>query len=265
MIFSFYKMHGLGNDFVIIDQRATEINLTPETIRLIADRRLGIGCDQVIIIKNHPHYDCSMEIFNQDGSAAEACGNAARCVSTLMPNKLSKILVGKRVLEANNSIDGVTINMGHPEFSWEKIPMTREQDNPLVSFETSNFETGIVVNIGNPHLIFFTDNLADIDINTIGPRFEHHKIFPNKINVSFAHVVARDSIILRVWERGVGETQACGTAACATFAGARKLMLIDNKATIKLPGGALHCAENANGTIEMHGPATMAFKGEWGS
>jgi len=264
MKFPFLKMHGLGNDFVIIDQRLTEFPLDAEEIKLIAHRKLGIGCDQVIIIKSHPLYDCMVEIFNQDGSSAEACGNAARCVALLIQKKSSTILMGGHPLAAKiTNHDEVAVDMGKPEFAWDKIPLSQEHAPPLIHFKAPGFEVGVAVNIGNPHVIFFTDDISGLTLQSLGPTFEHDSRFPNRVNVSFAQIINKGYVKLRVWERGAGETEACGTAACATFAAARKLELIESKATISLPGGNLSCMENADGSIKMIGPAKLAFTGIW--
>lgn len=263
MMLQFYKMHGLGNDFVIVDARGKKIDLSSDDARKIGDRRRGVGCDQLVIIRDHQLYDCSMEIFNNDGSKAEACGNATRCIAFLLNKPNVEILSSDRVLKAMILADGkVSVNMGVPDFAWDSIPMSKFISSPLLSFDIKGFERGVVVNVGNPHLIFFKDQIKGIDVKYIGSFFERNELFPEGVNVSFAEVMDRKTVDLRVWERGAGETLACGTAACATFAAARYLNEVDSDVTINLPGGLLSCTEDVNGNIHMSGEAKFSFKGE---
>lgn len=252
MSIPFIKMQALGNDFIVIDQRTAMANISLEQIKLMSDRRLGIGCDQFIIVKPHSQYDCAIEIFNSDGSSAEACGNATRCIATLLPKEHSIISVGLRVLETEHNEHGmVAVNMGLPEVYL---------NDSLLRF---GFKQVMIVDIGNPHLVFFIDDLEKIDVASLGPKFENDPIFPNKTNVSFARIISRNEIELKVWERGAGETLACGTAACAVFAGARKLNMVGGEATLNLPGGSLICIENSDNSITLRGVANKVFEGVW--
>lgn len=263
MMLQFYKMHGLGNDFVIVDARGKEVDLSPDDVRKIGDRRRGVGCDQLVIIRDHKLYDCSMEIFNNDGSRAEACGNATRCIAFLLNKPSVEILSSGKVLKAMILDNGeVSVNMGIPNFAWDSIPMSKSIPLPSLSFDINGFESGIVVNVGNPHLIFFKDEIKGINVKDIGSFFEKNELFPEGINVSFAKILDRKTIDLRVWERGAGETLACGTASCATFAAARYLDKVDVDVLINLPGGFLLCTEHENGNIHMSGEAKFSFKGE---
>jgi diaminopimelate epimerase len=254
-MFIFYKMHGLGNDFVIIDQRNQQLSLSTDDIKLICHRKYGVGCDQLIVIKNYPQHDCEIAIFNNDGSHAGACGNATRCVAMLLKKNICLIKVGDRSLMAKITESGdIAVDMGIPEFI-NKQPM---------AFDIAGFEhQGIVVDVGNPHLVFFVENLTAVDLAYLGPIFENHQYFPERINVSFATIAEDNQINLRTWERGAGITQACGTAACAAFAAATKQNKIDDKSNIIMEGGSLQCSWSNDGTIIMQGPACLVYQGEW--
>lgn len=263
MILQFYKMHGLGNDFVIIDSRGKNITISQEDIRKISDRKKGVGCDQLIIIRDHEAYDCYIEIFNNNGSKAEVCGNATRCVARLLKKNSVEILSSGRVLKALSiGDDKISVNMGLPYFGLDLIPVSKFASSPVIAFDIEGFEKGIVVNVGNPHLIFFKDEIGVINVRDIGSFFEKNDLFPKGINVSFAKIVNIKTIDLRVWERGAGETLACGTAACATFAAARYLHHVDSSVIVNLPGGSLCCAEDEQGNIHMSGETKLSFYGE---
>lgn len=265
MIFCFTKMQALGNDFVLIDQREREVAISSDQIMQIADRRHGVGCDQVIMIYSHAEYDCSMRVYNQDGSPASACGNATRCVAELLQAHYSKILVGDRVLEAQySSSDNMLVNMGKAIFDWEKIPLSKKVDTKKVHFDMLGFKLdGVTLSMGNPHIVFFTDDIDTIDLKLIAPGIENHELFPQKVNVSFARVINENNIHLRTWERGVGETPACGTAACAAFAAAKALNYITGLIKISFSGGSLYASEAADGSIMLRGSATKIYSGIW--
>ncbi len=262
MIIQFTKMHGLGNDFIIIDARNCKIELTQMQIVHICDRKRGVGCDQLIIIRNAKIANCGMEIFNQDGSTSGACGNAARCVAHLMGIENGVIKVGKRLLKVKKvttSNDSYSVDMGKATVKTSEIPTICS--NPLdISFSNEPIlKKGYAVGIGNPHLVFFLQSSDNIDVEREGPKFEKHKFFPNGVNVSFAKVTDRNTIILNVWERGAGVTLACGSAACATSYIANLLGMVDEEVAVKLPGGNLFIT--VGDTVVMSGRAAFSFNG----
>lgn len=257
----FVKMHGLGNDFVIFDLRQNEQSISKESIQKLCNRNFGIGCDQFIILKKSAKADCEMVIYNPDGSQAEACGNASRCVAMLFGKEKTTIQVGDKILETSyKNPESITVNMGKPSFEWNKIPLSHEV-NPLDIWKDG--VKGHAVNVGNPHMVIFVNDTDKYNVEEIGPKFENDKLFPNRTNVNFAHIIDKDTIKLRVWERGTGETIACGSGACATFSVANKLGMVDNSANIHLKGGVLkiELAKNDN-SILMTGSACKVFEGE---
>ncbi len=261
----FIKMHGLGNDFVIIDQRHQEIFADDKLIMRMADRHMGIGCDQLIILRNSEKAGIKMLIFNADGSVAEACGNVTRCVAKLISEeKNSKnvtIEFNDQISQCSVSEEQISCNMGYPSTDWQKIPLSQNTDSHNINFPEYALTSGVAVNIGNPHIIFFVDNNNDINIDEIGPKIENHPLFPEKVNVSFAQICPDNTIDLQVWERGAGRTNACGTAACATAFAAKIKGLVKNQVTIKFRHGKLLIKLLENGSVEMIGPATKIFDG----
>ncbi|MBS0236507.1 MAG: diaminopimelate epimerase [Proteobacteria bacterium] len=267
MEFPFIKMHGLGNDFVIVDYHASDVKLalpTTDDIILLADRHLGVGCDQLIILKKpiSEREDCVMEIYNSDGSRAGACGNATRCVALLLGQPTCNVSVGDRVLKATKLAGGkFAVNMGMPLYDWEDIPLEREVDNPLNVNFGLRLPQGACVNMGNPHVVFFVPNMEGIDLASIGRTIEHHSIFPQQANVSFAVITNKGHIHLHTWERGVGKTSACGSAACAAVAAGNKLGLLDANVTVHLQYGQLEIELLASGEVMMTGPASLVARG----
>jgi len=257
----FVKMHGLGNDFAIFDSRETAMLLPEARIRLLTDRRRGIGCDQLIILESTPRADLFMRIYNPDGSQAEACGNATRCVAQLLGGSPSIETLGG-ILQASAADNGVTIDMGAPAFGWQAIPLAYAMDSNDMPVAWAPLERPIAVSMGNPHIIFFVPDAATVDLETLGPEIEDDPLFPDRINVNVATIHAPDHIRLRVWERGAGLTLACGSGACATYAAARRRKLVGPRATVSLPGGDLEIAETAAGTLAMTGPVATSFRGE---
>ncbi|HEX5775312.1 MAG TPA: diaminopimelate epimerase, partial [Caulobacteraceae bacterium] len=214
----FLKMNGLGNDFVVVEARERPFSPGREEARAIADRANGVGCDQLIAIEPSDRADAFMRIWNADGGEVDACGNATRCVASLLMDASGKaevlIETGAGVLKATRAGEGrVSVDMGEPGLGWRDIPLAREMDTATLDFSAGGLTDPGAVSMGNPHVVFFTD---DIDaVETVGPAVEHDPLFPQAVNVGFARVEAPDRIRLRVWERGVGLTQACGTGACA--------------------------------------------------
>lgn len=258
---AFHKMHGLGNDFVIIDAREQSVIMTDELARALADRRTGIGCDQLILLEPSESADLTMRIFNADGSEVEACGNAARCVMRLVGHEARIETAGGTITGSPNDA-GATLDMGRPRFEWDAIPLAYAMDTANIPVGWEELTNPIVVNIGNPHVIFFVDNAAAIDLERLGPIIENDPLFPERINVNIATVEADGSITLRVWERGAGLTRACGTGACATTVAAVQRKLVGGETTVHLPGGDLNITWAPGETIRMTGPAAHVFSGE---
>ncbi|MGL9717120.1 MAG: diaminopimelate epimerase [Wolbachia sp.] len=234
-------MHGTGNNFVIIDSRST--NNLDWNYREIANQN---GCDQVIVITHSSAADCFMHIYNADSSKAEMCGNAARCVGYLIMSEKSTEyatieLINKRILGCFKAGDkSIKVNMGKPLFKWHEIPLSIECNTLHLPVEVEMLKDPVAVNIGNPHIIFFVDNISEIPLQSLGPKLENHTLFPKKTNVSVAQVEKSEEISLRVWERGTGITASCGSAACAALvASVLRGYLTIRQASVNLPGGRL--------------------------
>jgi len=253
-------MHGLGNDFVVIDARAQDVAMTPARARAIADRQTGIGCDQLILLEPSDRADLRMRIFNADGSEVEQCGNALRCVAQL--TGAGRIDTRGGLIEAERGDVGITIDMGAPRFGWEEIPLAYALDTAAVPVGWDGLEQGMAVNVGNPHIVFFVARLDTVDMERLGPEIEHDPLFPERVNVNVAEVTGPSSLKLRVWERGAGLTRACGTGACATAVSAIRRGLVQSPVTVSLPGGDLGIDWAPGGSIRMTGPATHVFAGE---
>lgn len=253
-------MHGLGNDFVVIDARAQDVEITEARARAIADRHRGIGCDQLILLQPSDSADVRMRIFNADGSEVGQCGNALRCVAAL--TKVRRIETAGGLVEAAPDVAGITVDMGAPRFGWEEIPLDYALDTASVPVGWDGLAQGAAVNVGNPHIIFFVTDLDDVDLERLGPEIEQDSLFPERINVNVAQVTDAAGLKLRVWERGAGLTQACGTGACATAVAAIRRGLVQSPVTVALPGGTLTIAWAPGESIRMTGPATHVFSGE---
>ena len=267
MRIAFTKMHGLGNDFVMLDGRDEALpEISSAVAAAIADRRKGIGCDQVIVLEacDDVNADFRMRIFNTDGGEVEACGNAARAVA-LLHGSPAKVLTDGGVISLAPSKGGACVDMGEPNFGWEAIPLAYAMDTLNMPAGWEALENPASVNVGNPHVVFFVDDCDAIELNRLGPEIEHDPLFPERINVNVATVVDRRNIRLRVWERGAGLTRACGTGACATAIAAMKRGLTERSVTVELPGGPLTIEWTEAGRILMSGPATESFRGsfEW--
>lgn len=263
----FTKMHGLGNDFVILDGRKEALPvLDAVTAAAIADRRKGIGCDQLILLENCDQGDADfrMRIFNSDGGEVEACGNAARAVA-LLHGVSAKVLTDGAVISLEPTDGGATVDMGEPRFDWQSIPLDYAMDTASMPVSWGPLCNPIAVNVGNPHVIFFVGDTDAIDLGNIGPEIEHDPLFPERVNVNVATVQSKERIKLNVWERGAGLTRACGTGACATAVGAMRRGLVERKVMVELPGGALQIKWTDDNRILMSGPATESFRGsfEW--
>ncbi|QNE03916.1 diaminopimelate epimerase [Croceicoccus marinus] len=268
----FTKMHGLGNDFVVLDARAQALPpINGDIAAALADRHTGIGCDQLVLIEQSGNADLKMRIFNHDGGEVEACGNAARAVGLLVGGDLTIETLGGTIM-ARPDTAGIAVDMGEPRFDWDAIPLAYAMDTRAMPVGWDMLESPVAVNVGNPHAIFFVESLSAVPLGQIGPVIEKDPIFPQGINVNVAQILSRDAIRLRVWERGAGLTRACGTGACATAVGAMRRGLVDRKVTVSLPGGDLVIAWDEDtperkGRITMTGPATIAYTGsfDWGA
>ncbi|MEP2104068.1 MAG: diaminopimelate epimerase [Parasphingorhabdus sp.] len=260
----FHKMHGLGNDFVIIDARAPEISnsltMPPAKAAAIAHRHHGIGCDQLIILKPSDKADVRMQIYNADGGEVEACGNATRCVVKLLGDGTS-IETDGGMISGQVTDEGAIVDMGNPRFDWNTIPLAYAMDTLHMPVGWEDLQDPAAVNVGNPHVIFFVEDSDAVELDRLGPMIEVDPLFPERVNVNVAHINGND-IHLRVWERGVGLTRACGTGACATAVAAIKRGLVQSPVNVHLPGGKLVLSWQDGGPIMMQGPTTYVFFGE---
>ena len=260
----FDKMHGLGNDFVIFDARAQPVAISPARARAVADRHTGIGCDQLILIEASTVADARMRIWNADGSEVESCGNAARCVTMLIGGTPTIETLGG-LLSSAASAGGASVDMGAPRFDWDAVPLAYPMDAAALPLAWDGLDPlipPVALSVGNPHVVFFVDDIEALDLATIGPVIEHDPVFPERVNVSFATIESPDRIRLRVWERGAGLTLACGTGACATAVAAIRAGRARSGVTVALPGGDLVIDWRPGDAITMTGPARHVFTGE---
>jgi diaminopimelate epimerase len=257
----FHKMHGLGNDFVVIDAREIAVAISATRARAIADRRTGIGCDQLIMLEPDDAADARMRIWNADGGEVEACGNATRAVALLI-GKHATIATAGGLLTVEPNDGGASVDMGAPRFDWDAIPLAYPVDTAALPVAWDELANPAAVNVGNPHAVFFVDDCAAIDLERLGPLIEHDALFPARINVNVATITGPSSLRLRVWERGTGETRACGTGACATAVAAIRSKRVTSPVSVSLTGGDLTIDWALGGRITMTGPATHVFTGE---
>ena len=260
MVRRFHKMHGLGNDFVILDARAEPIAIDAARARAIADRRTGVGCDQLILLEPSDQADLRMRIFNADGSEVEACGNAARCVTLLEGGENEIETAGGTIRGAANGA-GATVDMGVPRFGWAEIPLAYAMDTARMPVGWDELRAPFAINVGNPHLVFFVPDAGAVPLDLLGPEIESDPLFPQRINVNAASI-REGGIELHVWERGAGLTRACGTGACATAVAAISLKLSQSPVEVRLPGGSLTIDWAPGASIRMSGGATHVFTGE---
>ncbi|MCX7349032.1 MAG: diaminopimelate epimerase [Alphaproteobacteria bacterium] len=267
-------MNGLGNDFVVFDARKRPLAMDEARARAIADRSTGIGCDQLIVLEPSPKADVTMRIWNNEGGEVESCGNATRCIADILfdEKKASRATIDTKggFLVADKGGDRlVTVDMGAPRFDWQDIPLsqkfhdTRYIDLAVGPVEAPLIDRPSVVNVGNPHCIFWVGDLDVVDLAKVGPMLEHHPLFPKRANITLARIDDRSHVVIKVWERGAGLTKACGTAACAVMAAGHRLKRLDAQATITLPGGDLFMAiRESDGHIIMTGPVEYEFEGD---
>ena len=255
----FDKMHGLGNDFVIVDARQQPFEVTPELAKAIADRRTGVGCDQLIVLEPSDSADLKMRIWNSDGSEVESCGNATRCVVHLTGAR--RIDSDGGLLEGEDLGTEVEVSIGEPGFGWDEIPLAYPMDTAALPMAWDGLEHPMALNVGNPHLVFFVPDAREVPLELLGPRIENDPAFPERINVNVATYV-HDRIKLRTFERGAGETLACGTGACATAVAAIASKRASSPVRVDMTGGSLTVSWTPGEPIRMRGSATHVFSGE---
>lgn len=255
----FHKMHGLGNDFVVLDGREQPVAMTDALAKALCDRHTGIGCDQLILLSKSDLADLRMDIWNADGSGAEACGNAFRCVVKLAGAQTIETEGG--IVEGSPGVDAVEVTLPAPTFEWNDIPLAYPMDTVALPMAWEELQHPMAVNVGNPHLIFFVDRIDEGRIRNLGPGIENDPVFPDRINVNVTKVEADGSLTLRTWERGAGLTMACGTGACATAVAAIRQKKAQSPVTIHMTGGDLTIDWAEGQPIRMRGPATHVFTG----
>jgi diaminopimelate epimerase len=259
----FIKMHGLGNDFVVLDAREAPLPvMTPPVARALGDRRTGIGFDQLILLEPSETHDFRVRFFNSDGSEVGACGNGSRAIA-LLHGAPAVIETDGGLLRLEPLDGGARVDMGAPRFDWDAIPLAYAMDTFTMPVGWETLEGPMAVNVGNPHAIFFVDDTDAVALEVLGPQIEHDPLFPERVNVNVASLAGPDHLRLRVWERGAGLTRACGTGACATAVAAIRLGLVQSPVRVTLPGGDLVIAWAPGSTILMSGPATESYRGSF--
>ncbi len=263
-------MHGTGNDFVVLDARAEPLKVTSEMAQHLANRHLGIGCDQLVVLHKSGKADVLMQIFNADGTEIGTCGNASRCVADIVmgENNVAQATIETKTgflvgVRAENG--GVTVNMGAPKWEWRDIPLAESRNTLHLGLSAGLLADPVAVNVGNPHAIFFVRDLAHIKMSEWGPKLEHDPLFPERANISAVQILSESHIKMIVWERGTGLTLACGSAACAAVVAGVRRELLGRKVTVDLPGGTLEIEwQDGKGEVMMTGPVAYVFEGEIG-
>jgi len=265
----FIKMHGLGNDFVVVDARETPFALGEAEARALANRREGVGCDQIVILEpaRRDEAAVSLRFLNSDGGEVGACGNGTRCAASLLlaANDAEEIALETRagLLRARAGEDGlVSVDMGEARFDWRDIPLAREMDTLHLDLALDGLADPVATSMGNPHATFFVPDIAEVPIFALGPKLEHDPLFPERANIGVAQVTGPDTLRLRVWERGAGLTRACGSGACAAAVAAARRGLTGRRVRVVVDGGALDIAWRADGHVLMAGPVAISFVGE---
>ena len=270
----FLKMHGLGNDFVVLDARTAALDLTPERRRIIADRRLGVGCDQLIVLEppTEREADVFMRIYNPDGGEAQACGNATRCVASVVMDErktdqvtvqtVAGLLESQKTGVGSNGLPVISVDMGLARLDWRDIPVREACDTKHMPVGIGPLQDPVGTNMGNPHATFFVDDAAAIPLGELGPKLEHDRFFPERANIGVAQLLGEGRLRLRVWERGAGITLACGSGACAAVVAASRRGLVPREAEVVLDGGTLTIEWLRDDHVLMTGGIAVAFKGE---
>lgn len=270
----FLKMHGLGNDFVVLDARTAALDLTPERRRVIADRRLGVGCDQLIVLEppTEREADVFMRIYNPDGGEAQACGNATRCVASVVMDErktdlvtvqtVAGLLESQKIGVGSNGLPVISVDMGPARLDWREIPVAQACDTNHMPVGIGPLQDPVGTNMGNPHATFFVDDAAAIPLAELGPKLEHDRFFPERANIGVAQLLDEGRLRLRVWERGAGITLACGSGACAAVVAASRRGLVPRRADVILEGGTLTIEWLRDDHVLMTGGIALAFKGE---
>ncbi len=266
---AFIKMHGLGNDFVVVDAREVPFVLDERAARALADRREGVGCDQIVVLEppRNGRADVFFRFWNSDGGEVDACGNGTRCAASLIMAESGRetlaIETAAGLLGAQAAGAGrVTVDMGEARLAWDEIPLAREQDTLHLELAREDLADPVAVNMGNPHAVFFVEDAAAVDLARLGPELERDPLFPKRANIGIAQRTGPDRLRLRVWERGAGITRACGTGACAAAVAAARRGLTGRRVTVTLDGGPLIIEWREDGHVEMTGPVATAFVGE---
>ncbi|MEO1637613.1 MAG: diaminopimelate epimerase [Pseudomonadota bacterium] len=259
----FMKMHGLGNDFVVVDDRGIAGRVTPDIAMAIADRHRGVGFDQLAVLTDTAAADVHLTFYNSDGSQSAACGNATRCIARYLMDETGKdaltLTTDRGTLSAVDAGDGLTsVNMGEPQLAWDEVPLAREMDTLHLPIDGDPVATGM----GNPHCTFFVEDAEAVDLSARGAVMEHHPLYPQRTNVQFASLIAPDHLRMRVWERGVGVTLASGSSSCAVAVAAARRGLTGRDVTITLDGGDLQVSWRDDG-VWMTGPTAHVFDGQW--
>ena len=264
----FIKMHGLGNDFAIFDGRNEKIHISADRIRELADRRTGIGFDQMVIIDapKSPETNAFLRIYNADGGEVGACGNASRCIGKLLIAELGKLEVILETkadkLRARMIGEKICVDMGNVNLEWQKIPLSHLEQTDSLSISEGSLKNPVAVNVGNPHAVFFVENVESVALKTLGPKIEYNPLFPERTNVEIAQVLSPTKIRMRVWERGAGITQACGTGACAVAIAGVRRGLTQRKAIVVLDGGELDIEwRESDNHVLMTGDAVEVYRG----
>ncbi len=260
-------MHGLGNDFVVLDGRTAPLRITGDTASAIANRRTGVGCDQILILESPRNGgDAFMGIRNSDGSEVQSCGNGSRAIAKVLFEESGKEKIVIETLagpvtawRAQNG--AISVDMGPAQTDWQRIPLAKESDTLHLGIGEGPLQDPVGISMGNPHAVFFVKDAGAIDLAAVGPRLEHHPLFPERTNVEAVQVIDRGHLRMRVWERGAGITMACGTGACATLVAAARRGLADRSAIVTLDGGDLFITWREDGHVVMTGPAEDSFRG----
>lgn len=266
----FLKMHGTGNDFVVLDARARDVRVTAADAKRLSDRHFGIGCDQLLVLKKSTDAEAFMQIFNADGSQISTCGNATRCVADFLMKESGKptatIETGAGIRSGKRADNGdIEVNMGAPRLEWQQIPLAESRNTLHLGLEVGLLADPVAVNMGNPHAIFFVRDLNHIKMEQWGHELEHHPLFPERANISAIQIIDDSHIKMVVWERGTGITLACGSAACAAVVAAVLREKTSKKCNVELPGGTLEVewqrTATNGGDVLMRGPVAYVFEG----